>query len=43
MKKLIAIIALTIVTSTAVISAPAFAHAATFEDATHGAGISSQS
>jgi len=26
-----------------VISAPAFAHAATFEDATHGAGIASQS
>jgi hypothetical protein len=39
MKKFIAIVALAM----AVISAPAFAHAATFEDATHGAGIASQS
>jgi hypothetical protein len=39
MKKLIAIVALAM----AVISAPAFAHAATFEDATHGVGISTQS
>jgi hypothetical protein len=40
MKKLIAIVALALSISAAV---PAFAHAATFEDATHGAGISSQS
>jgi hypothetical protein len=39
MKKLIAIVALAM----AMISAPAFAHATTFEDATHGAGIASQS
>ena len=39
MKKLIAIVALAV----AVISAPAFAHAAVFEDAQHGAGIASQS
>jgi hypothetical protein len=39
MKKLIAVIALAL----AVISAPAFAHAATFEDATHGGGIATQS
>ena len=39
MKKFIAIVALAL----AVISAPTFAHAATFEDATHGAGIASQS
>ena len=40
MKKLISIIALALSVSAAV---PAFAHAATFEDSTHGAGISSQS
>jgi hypothetical protein len=39
MKKLIAILVL----AAAVISAPAFANAAVFEDATHGAGIASQS
>jgi|HubBroStandDraft_6_1064221.scaffolds.fasta_scaffold858110_1 hypothetical protein len=39
MKKLIAIVALAV----AVISSPVFAHAATFEDAQHGTGISSQS
>ena len=39
MKRLIAIVALAM----AIISASAFAHAATFEDATHGAGIASQS
>jgi hypothetical protein len=40
MKRLIAILALALAVSAAV---PAFAHAATFEDATHGAGIASQS
>ena len=39
MKKLIAMLVL----AAAVLSAPAFASAATFEDATHGAGIASQS
>jgi hypothetical protein len=38
-KRLIAIVALVV----AVISAPAFAHAFTFEDAQHGVGIASQS
>jgi hypothetical protein len=40
MKRLIAIIALALSVSAVV---PAFAHATTFEDATHGAGIASQS
>jgi hypothetical protein len=40
MKRLIAIIALALSMSAVV---PAFAHATTFEDATHGAGIASQS
>ncbi len=39
MTKLIAMIALV----AAVLAAPAFAHAAVFEDAQHGAGIASQS
>jgi hypothetical protein len=39
MKKLIAIVALAM----AVIASPVFAHATTFEDPTHGAGIASQS
>ena len=40
MKRLIAIIALALSVSAVV---PAFSHATTFEDATHGAGIASQS
>jgi hypothetical protein len=40
MKRLIAIIALALSVSAAI---PAFAHATTFEDPTHGAGIASQS
>jgi len=39
MKRLIAIVALAM----AVLSTPVFAHATTFEDPTHGAGIASQS
>lgn len=39
MKKLIAMLVL----AAAVLSAPAFANAATFEDPSHGAGIATQS